>query len=198
MALELGGLLGAVTQATTAASGEKDLKSFLQTANKLGIQVNNNFEVNFSGIPEVTFYLQSISIPGITLATTDLYYAGQKVEIPVNYDWNHDFSVTMINDAQGYFYSAIANFFMSQATSQLVNSGFTMTVKALTGDKSYKGTMYTLYGVRLVGLGSIEYSYSGADVSTFNIDCKCTHFTVTPGALGTVANVLGAVNSLIS
>lgn len=198
MALEIGGLVGAVTQATTAAANEKSLKNFLQTANKLGFQVNNNFEVNFSGISEVAFYVQSISIPAINLTTTDLYYAGQRVEIPVNYDWDHDFSITVINDAQGYLYSAIVNFFATQASSQMANSGYTMTVKALTGDDKYKGTLYTLYGVRIQSVSSLDYSYSGGEVSTFTVSCKCTYFTVTPGALGTVANILGAVNSLIN
>lgn len=198
MALDLGGLLGAVTQATTAASSEKTLKNFLQTVNKLGIQTTHNFEVNFSGIPEVSFYIQSISIPGLKMSTSEVSYDGRKIEVPVNYDWDHDFSIQVINDAQGYLYSTITTFFTSQPMFELASSGYTMTVKALTGDNKYKGTLYTLFGVRIDSISQLDYGYSSTDKSTFNLNMKCTHFTVTPGALATTSNILGAINSLIT
>ena len=132
------------------------------------------------------------------LKMTELTYDGHKVEIPVNYDWNHDFTMTVINDASGYIYSAITDFFMSDASAALASSGHTLTVSALTGDSKYKGTLYTFYNVRIVNVGSLSYSYEGGDKSTFEITLKCTHFTATPGALSTTSNILGAINSLIS
>jgi len=143
-------------------------------------------------------YVSSVSIPGMELKTTEISYDGKKVEIPVNYDWQHDFTMTVINDAQGYIYPAVTNFFMSEATSDMVSSGYTMTVKALTGDKNYKGTLYTLYGVRIVNVGNLQYGFDMNEKSTFDLTLKCAYFTSTPGALGTAANVIGAVNSLIS
>lgn len=143
------------------------IKRFLASVNKLGVQVTNNFEVNFSGIPDITFYFQSINIPGMDLRMSEITYDGKKVEVPVNYDYQHDFSATVINDAQGYIYPAITNFFMSNITSDLVDSGYTMTIKALTGDKNYGGTMYTLFGVRLYNIGNLEYNHEGGSISTF-------------------------------
>lgn len=199
MGIELGGLLGAVTQVTTAVKGGSgSLKSFLDSINQFGVQVNNNFEVNFAGLEDIMFFVQSITVPGMELKMTELVYDGHKVEIPVNYDWNHDFSMNVINDAQGYIYSAITNFFMSDASAALASSGHTLTAKALTGDSNYKGTLYTFYNVRIVNVGSLSYAYAGGDVSTFEITLKCTHFTATPGALSTTSNILGAINSLIS
>ena len=198
MGLELGGLLGAVTQASTAASGEKSLKSFLNSINSFGVQVTNNFEVNFSGLQDITFFVQSVSVPGMDLNTTEIFYDGRKIEVPVNYDWQHDFSINVINDAQGYIYAAITNFLMSDATADLVDSGYTMTLKALTGDSSYKGSLYTFYGVKLVNVGNLNYQYEGGDKSTFDVNLKCNYYTATPGALGSTAGILGAVNSLIS
>ena len=52
MALELGNLLGAAANLTTALSKEKSLKAFLKNVDSFGIQVTNNFEVNFSGISD--------------------------------------------------------------------------------------------------------------------------------------------------
>jgi len=60
MALEIGNILGAAANLTTALSKEKGFKSFLKTVNSFGIQVKNNFEVNFSGLEDVTFFVQSI------------------------------------------------------------------------------------------------------------------------------------------
>ena len=68
--------------------------------------------------------------------------------VPVSYEYDHDFSMTVLNDANGYIYSAIANFIMSDATTNLIGNSYTMLVKALTGDDHYKGTVYTLNGVR--------------------------------------------------
>lgn len=67
---------------------------------------------------------------------TEVYYDGRKVDIPINHEYEHEFSMTVLNDAQGYIYSAIVSFLMSDSTNILANSGYTMTVKALTGDES--------------------------------------------------------------
>jgi hypothetical protein len=63
--LSLGNMLGVAANATTAAGDKKSLKAFLQQMNDVGIQVKNNFEVNFSGIEAATFFIQSIDVPGM-------------------------------------------------------------------------------------------------------------------------------------
>lgn len=57
MAVELGGILGAAANLTTLMSKEKGAESFIKNVDKFGIQVKNNFEVNFSGFEGVTFFL---------------------------------------------------------------------------------------------------------------------------------------------
>lgn len=197
MALQLGGVLGAVTNLTTAFSEEKSLKSFLKHIDRYGAQVQNNFEINFSGIQDLTFYATAVSLPSLHQNFTELYFGGRQVEIPINYDFDKDFSVTLINDAQGYIYSAVTNFLMSEASNYLLNSGFTMTIKALTGDSNYKGSLYTIRGVRCSSISPLQYGYANNDISTFDLSLKCIDFTVTPGAAGKVAGILGAVNSII-
>lgn len=197
MGLELGNLLGAAANLTTAASQEKTLKSFLANINSFGLQVQNNFEVNFSGLEDITFFVQSITIPGVKQNFGDVYFDGRLVDVPYNHEFEHEFSVSVINDAQGYIYSAIQNFIMSDSTSTMVNSGYTMTVKALTGDSKYKGSLYTLKGVRFESLGPLSYGYNQNDISTFDLGLKCIEVTATPGGLGKVAGVLGAATSLL-
>ena len=55
MAMELGNLLGAAANLTTAFGKDKSLKSFLHI-DDFGIQVTNNFEVNIAGLEDITFF----------------------------------------------------------------------------------------------------------------------------------------------
>jgi len=195
--LALGNLLGAVSQATTAFSKERSLKQFLDTIDSFGIQVKNNFEVNFSGLQDATFFIQSIDIPSTKLNFATLNFDGHVVDIPTIVDWDHSFSMTVLNDAQGYIYSALTNFVMGQVSSGLVNSGYTMTIKALTGDKDYAGALITLRGVRIENVGGLSWDYSATDKQTFTVGGRLVDFTYTPGALKTAAGILGTMESLV-
>ncbi len=198
MAIELGNLLGAAANLTTALSKEKSLKTFLKNVDKFGIQVNNNFEVNFSGISDATLFVQSIDFGGIKQNFTTLYYDGREVDIPINHEYQHEGNMTILNDANGYIYAAITSFIASQSTNKLANSGYTMTVKCLTGDeKHYKGALITLRGVRLETVSGLQFTYNGGDISTFTVNYKYIDFSYTPGALGKAAGIVGAINSLI-
>lgn len=198
MAIELGNLLGAAANLTTAMSKEKSLKAFLKNVGSFGIQVTNNFEVNFSGISDATFFVQSIDFGGIKQNFTTLYYDGCEVDIPVNHEYQHEGNMTILNDANGYIYAAVTSFIASQSSSKLANSGYTMTIKCLTGDeKHYKGALVTLRGVRLETVSGLQFNYNGGDISTFTVNYKYIDFSYTPGALGKAAGIVGAINSLI-
>ncbi len=198
MALELGNLLGAAANLTTALSKEKSLKAFLKNVDSFGIQVTNNFEVNFSGISDATFFVQSIDFGGIKQNFTTLYYDGREVDIPINHEYQHEGNMTVLNDANGYIYAAVTSFIASQSSSKLANSGYTMTIKCLTGDeKHYKGALVTLRGVRLETVSGLQFNYNGGDISTFTMNYKYIDFSYTPGALGKAAGIVGAINSLI-
>lgn len=198
MALQLGNLLGAAANLTTALSKDKSLKAFLKNVDSFGIQVTNNFEVNFSGISDATFFVQSIDFGGIKQNFTTLYYDGCEVDIPVNHEYQHEGNMTVLNDANGYIYAAVTSFIASQSSSKLANSGYTMTIKCLTGDeKHYKGALVTLRGVRLETVSGLQFNYNGGDISTFTVNYKYIDFSYTPGALGKAAGIVGAINSLI-
>ena len=197
MAMELGNLLGAAANITTAFSKGKSLKSFLEHIDDVGIQVQNNFEVNFSGLEDVTFFVQSINFSGINMTFEDLYYNGRSIPIPCGiYDYEHSASMEIINDAQGYIYSAITNFLMS-GSSTLVNTGYTMTIKCLSGDDKYKGSLITLNNVIFEKVEGLQFGYSNNDISKFNVSFQYLDFTFTPGALGQAAGIVGGVSKLI-
>lgn len=79
----------------------------------------------------------------------------------------------------------------------LANSGYTITIKALTGDKKhYKGALVTLAGVRLTSVSGLDWGYEDNSVQTFTINGLTQSVTYTPGALQKAAGLLGTVSSL--
>ncbi len=197
MALELGNILGAAANLTTAFSKGKSLKNFLRHINDFGVQVNNNFEVNIFGLSDITFFVQSINFGGVNQKFEELHYNGRSIPIPTYIDYEHSGSMSIINDGNGYIYSAINAFIMGQASNMLDN-GVTMTIKCLTGDDKYKGSLITLKGVRLEKLDGLSFQYSGGEVSTFNVNFNYIEYNFTPGALAQAAGVIGAIDSIIS
>ena len=197
MALELGNLLGAAANLTTAFGKEKSLKQFLKTIDNFGIQVTNNFEVNLFGLNDITFFVQSINFGGIAQKFEEIYYNGRSIPLPTWVDYEHSGTMSIINDAQGYIYAAISNFLL-QNSPNMIDSGVVMTVKCLTGDKNYKGSVITFNSVRFEKLDGLQFQYNGGEASTFNLGFNYLDFTFTPGALGQVAGVIGAVDKLIS
>lgn len=192
----MAGLLEAVTSITTMTSKPHGVQGFLQTINKVGVQVKNNFEVNFSGLQDVTFFIQNIDLPGMKQNFTELYYDGRKVDIPINCEYEHEFSMTVLNDGSGYIYAALTNFILTDSTNYAASSGFTMTIKGLTGDSKYAGSLITCRGVRFESISGLSFGQADNDVQTFTINGKIIDFTYTPGSLDTVAGIAGVANGL--
>lgn len=103
----------------------------------------------------------------------------------------------IINDANGYIYTAVTEFLMG-AASALVNNGHTMTIKCLTGDPKYKGAVITFRNVFLEKVDGMQFGYSNNEISKFSVSFNYLDFTFTPGALGKAAGVLGGIDKLIS
>lgn len=153
----IAGLAGAAANAVTALSKEKGLDSFLKTVSGLGVQVRNNFEVNFSGIPQTTFFIQSINVPGLRQNMTQLHFDGRLVDIPINHEYDHDFNMTVLNDANGYIYSALSEFILTDASNRMANSGYTMTIRSRNGNDDWAGALITMRGVRFTSIGGLEF-----------------------------------------
>ena len=78
--------------------------------------------------------------------------------IPTFLDYDHSGSMKILNDANGYIYAAVANFLI-QNMSEKVDNGVVMTIKCLTGDNSYKGSVITFNAVRFEKVGGLSFSY---------------------------------------
>lgn len=196
MGLALGNLMGAVNSAMTGFASSSSLKSFLSTMDKLGIQITSRYEVMFSAIPQATFFITNITTPSMKQNTTNLYFDGKLVEIPVNFEYEHDFTMTVINDASGYIYSALTNFVMGDTGANLMNSGYTMSIRSI-GDNRHSGSTIMINGVRIKNIGGLSYQNGGGDVQTFSINCSAVDFSVTPGAASKVAGITGAIGKML-
>lgn len=195
--LNISGLAGAAANAVTALSKEKGLDSFLKTVSGLGIQVKNNFEVNFSGIPQTTFFVQSIDVPGLKQNTASLNYDGKHVDVPVNHEYEHNFSMTVLNDANGYIYSALSEFLVTDASNQMANSGYTITIRSRNGNDKWPGALITMRGVRITQLGGLQFGQSDTGVQTFSISGTIIDFSHTPGAAAAAAGIAGTLTSIL-
>lgn len=54
-------------------------------------------------------------------------------------------------------------------SSTLVNTGYTMTIKCLSGDDKYKGSLITLNNVIFEKVDGLQFGYSNNDISKFNV-----------------------------
>ena len=197
MGLQLGNLLGAAANLTTAFGKDKSLKSFLHHIDDFGIQVTNNFEVNIAGLEDITFFAQTVNFGGINQKFETLYYNGRSIPIPSYIDYDHSGTLTILNDANGYIYAAISNFLMGNSAS-ILDNGVVMTIKCLTGDKHYKGSVISLNSVRFEKLDGLNFDYSGGELSKFNLSFQYLDFTFTPGGLKKAGGILGAASSILS
>ena len=198
MGLQLDNLFGAVTNVVAAYSDVTTPAQFIDNYHKFGIQVKNNFEVNFSGLEEASFFIQSINLPGISQRFTQVHFNGRAVDIPICHEYEHQFSMTVLNDAKGYIYSALTNFIMSDSSNVLMNSGYTLVLRAMTGaEKNWEGMNITINGARFESIGGLDFGHDSNSIQTFTVNGKLIDYTVTPGALTKASGIVGAVSQLI-
>lgn len=196
MGLSLGGLAGAANALATGFSSSSSLKNFISTMDSLGVQITSRYEAIFSAIPQATFFITQLNTPGMKQNIGTMYYDGKIVEFPQNMEYEHDFSMTVINDSSGYIYSALTNLVMGETGKFLMDSGYTMSIRAI-GDDNHSGSTIMLNGVRIKTIGGLSYQNAGGDVQTFDLGCSAVDFTVTPGAAQAVAGVTNAIGSLL-
>ena len=202
MALSLGNALGALTKKQTGTSnntGEKTLFDFINKINAYGISTKARYEVNFSGISDLTFFVTDINIPDIRQNFGNIYFEGKSVEIPVNIEYSHDISMTLLNDAEGIIYTTIINWLFNQDSGEsIVNSGYTMTIRLLGDGLNHKGMTITLNGVRMKGINGISLSSSDSGILTFGLSLSVVSFTATMGSVQKTSGFMGALKSLLS
>ena len=201
MALSLGNALGGLTRiqtGTAKSSGEKTLIDFIDKINKYGISLKAKYEVNFSGIEDITFFVTDITVPEIRQNFGQIFFEGKSVEIPVNIEYGHDFTMTLINDGDGVIYTTIKNWIMNQDSGEsMINSGYTLSIRSLGDGANHKGMTIVLDGVRFKTISGLNFISTDATVSTFTLTMSAISFTATMGSLQKVSGFAGALKQLI-
>lgn len=201
MAISIGNALGAITQIQTGLAnnaGEKNLLDFINKINKYGVAIKAKYEVNFSGIEDITFFVTDINIPDVRQNFGNIYFEGKSVEIPINIEYGHDMTMTLLNDAKGVIYTTINNWMLNQDSGEsIVNSGYTMTVRLLGDGQEHKGMTITLNGVRMKSVSGLNFASTDASVSTFSLNISVISFTATMGSLQKISGFAGALKSLL-
>ena len=196
MGLALGNLLGAYTSLTTPRNSQQSLRSFISKIREYGVQIKSRYEVNFSGLTDINFFVQDITTPGKKLKYVTIPFDGRDVEIPSQYEFDHDFSLTVLNDASGYMYNAVNTYFATEASSLLANEGYTVTIKAI-GDNVHPGAVITLKNVRFKSISGLSFGQGQNDVSTFQVNCSAVNWETTKGSNAETMGALGAIMTII-
>ena len=103
--------------------------------------------------------------------------------------------MTVLNDAKGYIYSALTNFIMSDSSNVLMNSGYTLVLRAMTGaEKKWEGMNITINGARFESIVGLDFGHDSNSIQTFTVNGKLIDYTVTPGALTKASGIVGAVS----
>lgn len=178
--------------------GSASVLQFINMISKYGTLMNANFEVSFSGIRDITFFVQSITLPQVKRHFSTVMHEGQSVEVPQVIEYEHDFNMTFINDGKGYLYSTITNFLLTVEGDSLIDSGYTMTVRILGDGKNTEGLTFQLEGVRFKSITGLQHTASDNSVSTFSVACSAIRYSISAGELSKISMALGGLKDAVS
>lgn len=201
MAISISNIVGAITKVKTGlanSAGEKSLLDFYRKISEYGTTLRARYEVNFSGIENMTFFVTDITTPEARVNMGHVYFEGKSVEIPINFEYGHDFTMTILNDGKGMLYNAVLNWLIDKNDGEsFVNSGYTMSIRGLGDGENQDGLTIVLNGVRFKNISGLVYSSNDPSISTFTLACSAISFTATLGTLQKVSGFAGALQSLL-
>lgn len=87
---------------------------------------------------------------------------------------------------------------MTVGGDSLLNSGYTMTLRALGDGTNTDGLTIVFNGVRFKNVSGLNFSNDDSGLLTFNVNCSAINFTATMGKLQKVSGIMGALGSLAS
>lgn len=191
--------VSAYTKIKSGFSKESELSlgKFLSILSNYGTITNCNYEVSFSGITNLSFFCQSITTPGFKQNFTNISYDGQIVEVPQNSEYEHDFTMTILNDGKGVIYTAFQNFILDGIGTYFFENGYTVTIKILSNNQSSSDGIYVvLNGVRFRNISGLQLDASDSSLSKFTLACSAISYTISPESLRKVTSVLGAIKDI--
>ena len=168
---------------TTKHSRYSPLSKFYETIGNSGVIIKSNYECHFENFikdsgreDSLTFYCQSINIPGLKTSNTELFYKGRSIQIPTFVEQEHDFQMTIINDASGYIYSTMRGFSTSQYSffnKQHGNNQPYIKIYSLSDCVNYGGMVIELRDILINNVSSLDLSHSDSSIQTFTVNGHC-------------------------
>ena len=203
MGFSVGGVVNSVANISSRKSDqgkkpESSLYEFLTTISKNGVQVKANYEAEFKELGGFQFFCQSINIPGVKTHNSELFYKGRAVQVPILAETEHDFSCTILNDAHSRIYTLLRRMLDTEYyyERRLIQSGYTLVVKA-RGDQQYGcGANYTLRDVRITGIGQLDFSHADSTLQTFTINGYASYVEIARGKVKKSDGILGKVDKV--
>lgn len=175
---------------------DSNLYEFLNTISNYGVQVKSNFEVEFLEMGGFQFLCQDITLPGLKSSTGEIFYKGRSIQIPIIAEQEHDFSMTVINDANGVIYTNLRDLMLADFQNRRVDNGFTITVKARSDMTNTAGFNMTIKGVRILEVSGLSFSHTDSGVSTFTVNCYGNTFMPAIGMIKKKEGLLDKVNGI--
>lgn len=206
--MSLGQLFNTAANMAGAFGGEKgpgkSLKDFLGAISNYGVQIKSNYEVVYSGFGGISFFVQSINVPGIKANTGTLYWKGRQVTIPINSEQEHEVQMTIINDGTGFIYNQMRRILEIDARKALGEADAEIKVRALGDGVNTSGQKFRFYGALLTQVSGLDFASTDSSISTFTTTwyvsrtvLKWSETKRKDGLLGKVDKVSGFVSNIL-
>lgn len=155
----------------------KTVADFLEahSSNNINFRLNCDYEVEFcKNNTEITtifrFLCQTISTPAFRINTGQIYFHGKPIEVPLNYEFDSDFDLTLYDLSGGLLYKRFIEFIHSPDNFNINNE---YTIKIYQGYVN-NALLTTLYNVIIKNISGLTFSNNDVNVASFSLNCATT------------------------
>lgn len=164
------------------------LKTFLKTVAKSGTIVKSKFKVEVftAGIPiqpdnKLSFYITDINIPGNKVTQNIVYYLGREYDIPIVYNFDRDFTLTVLANSNLSIYKWFSNKMLPGGEDydkhKLRSQQFDIKVSSLDS----AGYALTLKNCYFKTLSELSFSNGDKELLTFTVSGFTREINITSG-----------------
>lgn len=169
------------------------LQKFMQKLENIGISVKNRYYLTFSGIPDYSFLVTDITVPNVKMNVGEIKFDGRAVELPVNDEYGHDFTMTVWADVAGVAYFRFREFILKEFRNTkryafddsymidhnyLPSSGHTIRLEQLADYSTYYGLKLTYKDVRIKEISSLSFGEGQNELQQFDLTCTAVSYDV--------------------
>ena len=164
---------------TSKHSRYSPLSKFYETIGNGGLIIKSNYECTFEYLLEdeldnkLKFYCQSINIPGLKTTNTELFYKGRSIQIPTFVEQEHDFQLTILNDASGLIYSKMREFQVAQycdIDKKYTNAQPSIRIDVISDSVYHGGMIIKMENITINNVSGLDLSHSDSSIQTFTVN----------------------------